>query len=353
VSVSDNAIAVFDRWFAALQTFKHTGGLPARGSIAAALVVLERLKTTYALDLDAHRAPGQAQIRGLSPSALSRVLQQFGESRPFLAEGGRTNRGGPAVVRSMLDAIRPLQLEDESQEDRLATLEALQAFLVEKVGEYHSRRRLDCAYDPAQTTWNTVHQLLQQAEAVGKAGPVAQYLVGAKLKLRFPDAAISNDRYSAGDVQTGRLGDFQLGDTAFHVTMSPGPPIYEKCSKNVSAGSRAYLLVPDIRLVGARQNADMVLPGRIAVESIESFVANNVEELSVFVRNALIRGFRALLEIYNKRVAEIEPDKSMLIEIPPTLEFMMLDHSLCLISLRPRNVVKSCGLFTARAQNLR
>ena len=36
----------FEQWFAGLPTFRHTDG-PARGQVAAALVVLDRLKEDY------------------------------------------------------------------------------------------------------------------------------------------------------------------------------------------------------------------------------------------------------------------------------------------------------------------
>jgi hypothetical protein len=42
----------------------------------------------------------------------------------------------------------------------------------------------------------------------GKDGPVAQYLVGAKLALRFPTEKIGNESYSTADVQLNRPGDF-------------------------------------------------------------------------------------------------------------------------------------------------
>lgn len=61
------------------------------------------------------------------------------------------------------------------------------------------------------------------------------------------------------------------------------------------------------------------MPGLVAVESIESFVGQNVEELSVFTKNGLVDGIGRLLQTYNRRVQEVEADKSMLIEIPRNL----------------------------------
>ena len=157
------------------------------------------------------------------------------------------------------------------------------------------------------------------SKMVGKEGQVAQYLVGAKLALRFPDAQVRNDSYSTSDAQSGLPGDFVLGSTVFHVTVSPMPAHYDKCRANVQAGYDVYLLVPDRLMVGARQNTEGLLPGRISVHSIEAFVSQNLEELSCFARPQRKAGFRTLLETYNSRVDAIETDKSLLIEIPQNL----------------------------------
>ncbi|MGH9690037.1 MAG: DUF4928 family protein, partial [Candidatus Acidiferrales bacterium] len=95
--------------------------------------------------------------------------------------------------------------------------------------------------------------------------------------------------------------------------------VIEKCKTNLEAGRRAYLLVPDDLLIGTRQNAELLAQGRIAVESIESFVGQNIEELSTFSLGQIAERFRRLLELYNHRVNEVESDKSMLIELPPNL----------------------------------
>jgi hypothetical protein len=84
-------------------------------------------------------------------------------------------------------------------------------------------------------------------------------------------------------------------------------------------GYSAYLLVPDRVQIGARQYAESFLPGRITVQSIESFVAQNLEEISAFSKGRLVSGFRRLLETYNARVDQVESDKSMLIDIPRNL----------------------------------
>jgi len=182
------------------------------------------------------------------------------------------------------------------------------------------RERLNVAFDPSVTTAKFLADLLTTARHKGKEGPVAQHLVGAKLQLRYPELQIENESYSTADQQLGRAGDFLVGDTAFHVTVVPMPGMYEeRCQHNLQKGLRPYLLVPEEKVVGASQNCETVAPGRIAVRSIEAFVATNVEEISQFSSETLRRELRSLLRIYNDRVDAAEPDKSLLIEIPSNL----------------------------------
>jgi hypothetical protein len=311
-------ITAFEAWYTSLPLERNK--FPARGAIFAALVVLERLKEDCKLDLDAHLARGGAQIRGLSRPAVEKILGEFGETRKVPEMAGRTNRGNPEPIRLMLKCLQHMELCKLESVDRQAIIRRLQGFLVQKVQAYHAQQRLKFVFDPRKSTRQIIHEILMAAQQTGKLGAVAQYLVGAKLQLRFPDLDVSNDLYSTADDQLGRKGDFLIGDTAFHVTVAPMTAVYEKCKSNLDAGYRVYLLVPEDKVVGARQNAESVAAGKISVEAIESFVGQNVEELSGFSHKMLLAEFLKLLEIYNKRVDAAESDKSMMIEIPGNLQ---------------------------------
>ena len=58
---------------------------------------------------------------------------------------------------------------------------------------------------------------------------------------------------------------------------------------------------------------------RISVQAIESFLAQNLDELTVFDSTRKARKLKQLLDTYNDRVNETENDKSMLIELPRNL----------------------------------
>ncbi len=308
----------FVEWYKSLKAVKANNG-PANGSIATALVVLNRLMGNYDIDFSAHVAEGGTQIKGASGSAVAAILRSFGEERPFAKEGGRTNRGGPSEVRSLLSTLKNLQLEKYSSDKRNGVLYQMQLFLVDRVKDFHNRQKIKLIFNPSLTTWHIVHNLLLLAAGEGKAGYIAQHLVGAKLQLRFPDMSISNESASTADLPTQRPGDFLIGNTAFHVTVAPMHAVFEKCRHNISQGYKPFLLVPDNKLIGARQNAEQVSEQQIAVESIESFVSQNIDEISVFDKNNLTNSFRNLIFIYNQRIDEVETDKSLMIELPSNL----------------------------------
>ncbi|MCD6328734.1 DUF4928 family protein [bacterium] len=305
---------VFENWYDDLPKIKGTQ-FPARGTIAAALIVLERLKTRFTLKLEDHCTPGKGQLSGISRGALKTILASFGETRAFVSEAGRTNRGNHDRIYRMLRALEESHLNEIDEDDRNILLEHLQRFLVEKISEYHNSERLIVVYDKSKTTWHIVRSLLAAACAKGKEGQVAEYLVGAKLQLRFPDEKIENICSSAADEQRGRPGDFLMRETVFHVTVAPHSEVCRRCHENLVDGLRAYLLVADSKFEAARQLAELEAPGKIVVQSIESFVAQNVDELASFSSMEAPKQFALLIHIYNRRVDEVELDKSLLIDI--------------------------------------
>lgn len=308
----------FTQWYEQLRKFAN--GYPARGTISGALVVLERLKTNPDLKIEGHTAIGGSQIRGASGEAIKKILAMHGEMRPFLSEGGRTNRGLRGDIQKLLEALQVVKLEKLTNDDRITLLDKMQDFLVEKVREYHNLQKVKFIFFPGLSTWENIKELLESTKQPNKEGPVAQYLIGAKLTLRFPNLKISNETYSTADVQLGRVCDFLVGNTAIHVTVAPMGGVFEKCRRNLEQGYRPLLIVPQDRVLASMQIAEEVAPNKIMVISLESFISQNIEELSEFSSDKLKERIHNLLDIYNIRVDEIERDKSLLIEIPENLK---------------------------------
>lgn len=89
----------------------------------------------------------------------------------------------------------------------------------------------------------------------------------------------------------------------------------------MKAGTSAVLLVPDGRLAAARELArQQGILDWIMVGSIESFVGQNMAELSEFRRDRLRDELAHLVAEYNRRVEEVETNTSLLIDVPSALE---------------------------------
>jgi hypothetical protein len=172
------SLSELQTWYDKLPLFS---GAPARGTIAAALWVLERLRSDFDLEMESHRAAGGAQIKGISPVNVAAILGRYGETRQFLKEGGRTNRGGPGAIEAMLRAIEAAQISALPHDQRIEILDHLQRFLVDKVREYHGRESIKPIYNATETTRQFIAEILCKANQVRKRGPVAQHLVRGSL----------------------------------------------------------------------------------------------------------------------------------------------------------------------------
>lgn len=173
--------------------------------------------------------------------------------------------------------------------------------------------------DPNKPVSGIVADILQAARnrADQPTGTVAQHLVGAKLELRFPDLDVGRDKANSADQQTNRQGDFQLGSTAFHVTMSPMPKLVARAQENIREGYRPVMLVPFDKVQFATGLFESEgLGNRVGVQSIESFVGTNIEEMGYFAASDIKEGIARLVRRYNERIYSCETDKSLMVEEP-------------------------------------
>ena len=105
------------------------------------------------------------------------------------------------------------------------------------------------------------------------------------------------------------------------MTVAPGTGVAARCAENIREGLQAYLLVRDGQVRDALaflKETDAA--DKVVVENIESFVGQNIAELGEFSSDKQARLLGDLLREYNRRVAEVETDGSLLIEIPSGME---------------------------------
>ncbi|OCK13735.1 DUF4928 family protein [Cutibacterium avidum] len=151
--------------------------------------------------------------------------------------------------------------------------------------------------------------------------------VGAKLQLRFPDLEVGMDRANAADQQTDRQGDFQIGTTAFHVTVSPMQKLIDRCRENIRDGYRPVIVTSSDRVAAARQLAEVGEIGdQVQVAAVEDWVGTNIEEISQYEGNHIRCGVALLIRTYNVRITEIEVDQSLRIDEPEWVKTLLDDH---------------------------
>ena len=311
----DEALGTLRQWFDSHRPSPDVE--PNTYVMCAGLAVLERMRKAYPLKRAYYITPGN-QVRTSGPLIQS-ILERNGEERRFTREGGRTTRATVPAAEGLAAGLNETAaLDSLSNEDRGQVIEKLQVWLVERVRDYLDQQAIEVEVNLGKPSPQIVSDIL--AAAGSKAGAVAQHLVGAKLAVRYPDLEIGNFSYTTADQQLGRPGDFVVGDTVFHVTVSPMPPVLEKCEENLRNGYRCTLLVLDSRLQAARQMAEAIdMQDRVGIFAIESFVGQNIEELGGFGRGELADGFRKLLGKYNERVEVVEADRSLLMRLPANL----------------------------------
>lgn len=176
---------------------------------------------------------------------------------------------------------------------------------------------ISLTYDPENIPWYFFKDLIRAATDRGQDQDICQNLVGASLHLAFPQT--TDDPTYQVNGQPVPLGHFLVGDTVFHVIIAPVLEVYDKCRDNLEQNFRVWLLVTEKYFCGTRQNAEIILPGKITVSSIESFVAQNLERQAGYSGGRLKEALRLLLETYNARIKSRNLDQSLTILIPPNL----------------------------------
>lgn len=294
-----------------LGSCKRKGRL-SRNTLAVGLVVLHSLREKCPVRRDEIVSSGGEIKR--SRNGLKHVLEKYGIPRDFLKEV--TTRQGHQDGQRLLEMMDYGQaLSRIGSDERDAILAGLTDTLVRLMQAWFERQNLKIACRDGDSPSAWIRQIL--AEARGRSGgAVEQHLVGAKLESRYPSVDVPALPSHAGDVQTGRAGDFAIGTTTYHVTAAPSKAVIAKCKTNVDAGGHAVLLVPGNELGKAKFYAeDEGLGDRLSIFAIEDFVGANVIEMATGCRTQFVKVLRVIIDAYNRRVEQAETDKSLKIDI--------------------------------------
>lgn len=288
-------------------------GEVSRNTVAVGIVVLDHLRAKCPVER-ADVLSARGEVKG-ARSGLSHILEKYGIPARYLKEV--TTRAGHQDGQRLLEALDYGNAIAQVPPDRRdAFLKAAIDSLVLRAQEWLGRQHLkvNCDRQLSPAAW--IQSILDEAKG-RSGGKVEQHLVGAKLAVRFSDEQVPNHPSHAGDVQTGRAGDFILGSTCYHVTAAPGGPVIDKCKANIGAGLHPVLLAPRGEPVEkARHLAeDKGVADRITIIAIEDFLALNIIEMSTGEQQAFVGVLKDIIKKYNTRLEEVETDMSLKIEV--------------------------------------
>jgi hypothetical protein len=294
--------------------------VPAR--LQTALALLERLRKFPTLNLDDHLASkGSSGLEG--HETYGHLAHKRLKLEPLNKNHGRRSSNLQDWGQNLLDILKSNGFVKASPDAQTALIDnAQQAFAV------HLRNILE--QDPltvrirGRSAEAVIRDVLKQAEDKGKAGEVAQYLVGAKLALRFKREmpvypANKADRKSYSD-RDARLGDFELENAVIEVAV--GLPddkhIAQVAEALEDSDAEVWLLTRTDRVATWKNelsDSDGVDVRRVVVTSVEAFVGQNVTELGDFSAKGKQTQLEALFNLYNSRWIEKVGTPGIRIEI--------------------------------------
>lgn len=253
------------------------------------------------------------EVKG-SRSGLGVILERYGISRKYLKEA--TTRQVHQDGQRLFELFKwGEDLARLSANERDNLLLELINELVKIAHEQMSRKSLELHLDRRHAPSYWVHLILEGAKG-RSGGVVEQHLIGAKLERRYQDISVPNYPAHAGDVQTARQGDFTILNTVYHITAAPSLGVIQKCAENVRVGHYPILLVPRAQEAKAIALAEVEgVEAQISIVSIEDFVALNIIEMGTGEKVDFFHILQSIVEIYNRRLLEVETDLSLQIEI--------------------------------------
>lgn len=300
-----------------LQEFKKAQKFNTQGPLSVALVVTQHARKGLPLNPDDLLAKSGTQVLGLGPTAVQAVLKRHGIDRVLAREAGRTSRGSVNKMRAYVELLNSLAASGE------VNLDAIEAFWIARIHEFFAGKPFKIQLDASRSLRALVRSVIEQAEerqrnapGMQYAGAVLQHLVGAKLDCALGTGNFKHNSFSTSDAQSGRAGDFYIGDVAIHVTTAPGEAVIGRCRDNLSSGHRPMIVTTSRGLTVAEGLAGNAGIGeRIDVFEVEQFVALNLYELGKFAAEGRRVAVGDVVTRYNEIVDEFETDPSLKISL--------------------------------------
>lgn len=299
---------ILEQWVASCTRGKKV----SRNTVAVGIVVLDHLLQRCPLSRNEVISRG-GEIKG-ARSGLQAVLQKYGIPNTYLKEV-TTRQGHQDGQRLFEQFVWGKKLSKLTEDERKNLLLGLIRSLTSQADAWLKRQNLKLDVDRRQAPTSWINLIVESAKQ-RSGGVVEQHLIGAKLERRFKEIEIPNHPAHAGDRQTARAGDFSLSNLVYHVTASPSRSVIQKCADNIKAGLHPILLIPDEQENKAKILAqDEGIDKELTILSIECYVASNIIELAMEENKDFFSILKEIVQIYNKRLSEVETDLSLQIQV--------------------------------------
>lgn len=273
---------------------KGGNDVPAR--LLTLLGLLERLREAPTLHIDAHKAASGMQL--IEHNAfVDKALARFGVVSPVQEKGRRSNNLH-AWVSSLFEWLGQAGFAKGQVAVNEDLLLGAQEVAAKRLAVINEDKPLIARYNRG-TAVAIVTDLLDQAQEKKRAKDVAEYLVGAKLELRFGEGVVTPKNVNTPS--GANLADFRIGNMAIEVTTVERP---DKSHLDQLAGilGNTNLQVWFLTRLRDRERWQTAidamfeaLSSRVVVADVETFVGQNITEIGKFrtddVRAELARLF--------------------------------------------------------------
>ena len=306
--IKKQSVQILREW---LESCTRNGKI-ARNTVAMGIVVFDHLRRACPVSRAEVISQG-GEVSG-ARSGLGKILESYGIPSGYLKEV--TTRQGHQDGQRLFDQLEwGRLLAGLTEDEREALLQELITELRGIANEWLKRQNLKLDIDRRQSPATWINAIVENAKG-RSGGIVEQQLVGAKLAKRFKGMDITNHPAHAGDRQTDRSGDFVIQQSVYHVTSAPSRNVLQKCAQNIRAGLHPILVVPEEQ----RNRAQILtqeegIHKEMTIIALEDFVAVNIIELAAEENKDFFRVLKEIVDVYNSRLAEVETDLSLQIEV--------------------------------------
>lgn len=272
------------------------------GRIVVVMALLERLREVPNLVNADHVATSGMQLQDHN-KFVACALKRFGIDSP-LREFGRRSSNLGGWIGPLFVWLESCGFPSMNPSQREALLNMVEAVAAERLQIINEGKPLIARYNIG-TVVAVVADILDQAQEKNRAKDVAQYLVGAKLQLKYGKGAVQPKNVNTPN--RDEPADFHIGNAAIEVTVSPPDPRHLNQVTRIlgNTGMDVWLLVRAIDREKWQNSIDATiagqLRGRVVVTDLETFLGQNVSEIGKFEPTLIAATLTELFKVYNER----------------------------------------------------